>query len=387
MDFSYIIIHYSEIGLKGGNRPFFQRILQERIESVLPPSCTLTLVSQRYIVRCGDAAATSAILESLNRVFGIAWFSSAFHVNPNIEDIEKGIDEKGRELLGNAKTFRMTTMRADKSFPLTSQGVDERIGERVVKKFGTKVDLARPDKNIHIEIIPKAVYIYAERCEGLRGLPVGSSGKVLSLFSGGIDSPVSTLLMMKRGCECVCIHFHAFRSIEELKGSKVEKLFKIIASYGGPIRVFYVPFFHFHASIVEADPRYELLLFRRFIVKTSEEIARQEGYSALVMGDNLGQVASQTLSYLELTDRDVALPILRPLISHTKEEIIDIAKRFGTYEPSIEDYKDCCSIVSAHPTLEPKHDILEALEKKINSSEIIEKSIQGITERTYDEVR
>ncbi len=373
-----IVIHYSEIGLKGGNRPFFERVLKENIERKLPPTCSVSLAQKRLFVECAEETDYSKARDALEKVFGIAWFAGAFRVEPTMEAVSRLIEEKGSILLGKAKTFRITASRADKSFPFTSNEIAEKVGKQVEDLFRRRVELREPGVAIYIEVLPRAVYIFTEKEKGLRGLPAGSSGKVLSLFSGGIDSPVASWLMMRRGCTVDYIHFHALRSREEIKGSKIEKLITTLASFGGNQAVYLVPFSEFHARILDADPRYELLLFRRFIVKLSVELAKKEGHEALVMGDSVGQVASQTLPYLRLTDRDIALPILRPLVGHTKEEITDLARKIGTYEVSIEGYKDCCSIVSAHPTLNPKMNILERLEEKIDLDGIVEKTLGEI---------
>jgi len=382
-NYNCIVIHYSEIGLKGGNRPFFERVLKENIEKGLPSSCSVSLTHKRLFVECGKLEDYSKTLVSLETVFGIAWFAPAFRIEPSMEAISSFIEKQGKTLLENSNTFRITTTRADKSFSHTSSEIDNTVGQQVVDIFGTKVDLENPDCDIHIEVLPKSVCTYTEKHEGLRGLPVGSSGNVLSLFSGGIDSPVASWLMMRRGCKLSYIHFHALRSAKEITGSKIDTLFQILALYGGKSTVYFVPFSEFHTRILGLNPRYELLLFRRFIVKFAEAFARQKSYEALVMGDSVGQVASQTLPYFKLTDRDVAIPIFRPLISSTKEEIIALAKKINTYEPSIKEYKDCCSIVSAHPTLNPKKGVLEELEKKLDLPGLIKGTMNQVEERTY----
>lgn len=377
-----VAIHYSEIGLKGGKRPFFERVLRENIQNVIPPTCSVSVAHKRLFVSCEKSGGYAAILKRLGNVFGIAWFASASRIKPTREAISKFIERCGKDILKDAKTFRITSTRVDKSFPLTSSEIENVVGQQVVDRFGIGVDLTRPDRTIYIEVLPESIFIYTEKHEGLRGLPVGSSGRVLSLFSGGIDSPVASWLMMRRGCRADYIHFHALRSSNEIKGSKIEKLLEILTRYGGASTVFFVPFSEFHARILDVDPRYELLLFRRFIIKLSERLAQKRRYEALVMGDSVGQVASQTLPYLRLTDRGISLPILRPLVGHTKEEITALARRIGTYEASIEDYKDCCSIVSAHPTLHPQENVLKQLEKEIDLMGIIKKTIEQTEERT-----
>jgi len=383
LNYDYIVVHYSEIGLKGKNRPFFQRVLQEQIQRNIPASCSISLKHQRFFVKCNEASDYKGVLSGLNYVFGIAWFAPAYQVESDIKKIETFIKTHGKQILGAAKTFRISASRADKSFLKTSEEIDIILGQKVVDTFGLKVDLKHPDSEVFVNILPRFSLVYTDIHQGIRGLPVGSSGKVLSLFSGGIDSPVASWLMMRRGCKLSYLHFHAFRSVKEIEDSKIDTLFQILASYGGKSTVYFVPFSEFHARILNLNPRYELLLFRRFIVKFAETFAQKKAYGALVMGDSVGQVASQTLPYIGLTDRDVVLPILRPLISSTKEEIIALAKKIGTYEPSIKEYKDCCSIVSAHPTLNPKKRILEELEKKLDLPGLIESTFQNIEERNY----
>lgn len=383
LNYDYIVVHYSEIGLKGKNRPFFQRVLQEQIQRKIPSSCSISLEHQRFFVKCKKASDYQEVLSGLDKVFGIAWFAPAYNVESDIKKIETFIKVHGKQLLGTARTFRISASRADKSFLQTSEEIGIILGQKVVDTFGLNVDLKHPDCEVFVDILPEFSLVYTDIHQGLRGLPVGSSGKVLSLFSGGIDSPVASWLMMRRGCKLSYIHFHAFRSAKEITGSKIDTLFHSLALYGGESTVYFVPFSEFHTRILDLNPRYELLLFRRFIVKFAEAFAQQKAYEALVMGDSVGQVASQTLPYIGLTDHDASLPILRPLISYTKEEIIDLAKKIDTYEPSIKEYKDCCSIVSAHPTLNPKKGVLEELEKKIDLPGLIEKTFQHIEERNY----
>lgn len=380
---SCILIHYSEIGLKGQNRPFFQRVLKKQIQQRLPKNTNIELREQRFILRNKNVEELLLSIPRLQNVFGIAWLASAFELKPDIDAIKSFIDTKGGIFLGDAHTFRITAHRADKSFPHTSQEIARVLGQIIVDTYKGKVDLSNPQKEIFVDILPRSAFIYTDVHEGLRGLPVGSSGKVLSLFSGGIDSPVSSWLIMKRGCLPSYIHFHAFRSVKELEGSKIEKLFKILAGFGSPAKVYFIPFSSFQAEILDLNPRYELLLFRRFIVKTAQGLALENGFEALIMGDNLGQVASQTLPYLALTDHDITLPILRPLISYNKEEIITLAKQIKTYEPSIETYKDCCSIVAKHPTLSPDSQKLQGFEKKINLDAIVQRSLKEAEEKEY----
>jgi len=377
-----ILIHYSEIGLKQGNRTFFQRVLKEHLRRKAPKGTIISLCEQRFVLKNKNMDGLLDSITSLSKIFGVAWLAPTFEIKPDLEIMKKIIQESGNELLADARTFRITASRADKSFRYTSQEIERIIGQAVVDNWRIKVNLSNPDKEIFVEVLPDSIFIYTDVHEGFRGLPVGSSGEVLSLFSGGIDSPVASWLILKRGCLPSYIHFHAFRSAGELQNSKVDKLLNTLAEYGLPFKAYFVPFFDFQTAILNIDPRYELLLFRRFIVKTSERLAKELGSEALVMGDNLGQVASQTLPYLALTDRDISIPILRPLITYTKEEIVDLAKDIGTYEASIEKYKDCCSIVSKHPTLAPDLKKLETFEQDIDLDAIVQKSLGAAEEKT-----
>jgi len=364
-----ILIHYGELALKGRNRPLFERRLIENIKKA---------VSAKVIRLHGRIVVESENIEPLKNVFGISWLANAYIVKKDLNSIKKVVLSKVPErLTKDIHTFGVFVKRADKVFPYTSLEVADIVGEEVTKNLRLKVNLKDADLQVYVEISDQ-VFVFFEKVEGLKGLPVGVSGKVLCLHSGGIDSPVAAYLMMKRGCEVDFIHFHSFNHGERAVNSKVGELVEKLGQYQSRSRLIVVPYHPFHLSLLanSIDSSYELVLFRRFMLKMSESIAKAEGYQALVTGDSLGQVASQTLENLNVFNTSVSMPIFQPLISFDKEEIIGLARKIGTYDISIKPYKDCCSIMARRPRTRIKLDRIEMLEKAMGLERVMEETLK-----------
>jgi thiamine biosynthesis protein ThiI len=378
--FNCILIHYGELGLKGLNRPFFEKKLIENIENALKnvEYETIRKVQGRIILELNEKSNVKIIEETLKKVFGIAWFAPCKTTDASSIDKIKELVRNNFSITAGTKT-RVSANRADKTLPYTSMEVNRELGAYLVKQFKAKISLEEPETTIFVEIVRGKAYIFDRKVKGLYGLPSGVSGKVLHLLSGGIDSPVAAWLLMKRGCTVDFLHFHAFEQFDEAKLAKILNLAKVLTQYSFKTRTFFVPFYPFEAEAVEAPSRYRLVLFRRFMVKVAEEIAKKHSINALGSGENLAQVSSQTLENMAVISKATNIPILRPLLTYEKNEIVQLAKQIGTFEISIQPYKDCCSIFMAkHPTTKANLEIVESIEKRLNLKDAIEECLEKI---------
>ena len=369
-----IIVHNSEIALKGKNRPFFEKCLVRNIENFLLRHD----VKINYLKK-DDARIICSVDDKimLDKIFGVKDFCFAEETGNDIKDIVK----KASEILKKMdikKTIAVKTKRADKNLKYTSMEISRKIGEIAYEK-GFKIDLTNPDETLNVEITNKKAYLYTNKMKGLGGLPVGCSGKILCLFSGGIDSSVAAWLMMKRGCKVDYLHFHALKNNNEVKKTKIKKLFDLLSDYEENPKLFLIPYFNYQLAVVDKiNDKYDVVVFRNFMLRLAEKFALKNGYKALVTGDSLGQVASQTLDNLKAIGYKVNMPILRPLIGYDKQEIVDLAKKIGTYEESIKEYKDCCSMISRKPSTSVKLDQLEKEFLKFDIDKIIDNEYKNI---------
>ena len=340
-----IVVHYQEIALKGKNRPWFIARLVNNIRhatSDLDVRAIRPLVG-RLEVALGPTATYEQVAERLRRVFGIANFSKASRAPLDIDAIAAAILPDLGEL--NPRSFRVTVKRADKRFPMKSPEVEREIGGRIKLAKGWHVDLDKPELTISIEMLTsEAFYTFAKE-RGAGGLPTGVSGKVACLLSGGIDSPVAAWRMMRRGAVVVGLHFSGRPQTNDLSERLVAELGRVLERTGGLGRIYIVPFGDLQKEIsLAAPPDLRVLLYRRLMVRVAEEVARAERAKALVTGESLGQVASQTLDNIAAVDEAATLPVLRPLIGNDKIEIIGEARTIGTYELSTQEHADCCTL-------------------------------------------
>lgn len=393
---SYIICHYHEIGLKGKNRKFFEEKLVENIKKTLKRDyfSFTKRISGRILIGLTQRGEKKEkeISQLLKNVFGIANFAFALGCEPEIEEIK----EKAFEILSKQKfrTFKISTQRSDKRFPLTSQEVNERVGEYILKKFKIqnqpsgeslkttakfkiKVDLENPDITCFIEIVEKYAFLYREKIPGPGGLPVSTGGKAVALLSGGIDSPVASFFVMRRGVRIIFLHFHAYPFTKKASIEKAERIAKILKKYQFQSLLYLLPFAEIQKEIVLKSPaKLRMILYRRAMLKIAEIIAEREKAQALVTGESIGQVASQTLENIKVIDEAVKLPIFRPLIGFDKEEIINYARKIGTFEISILPHEDCCSrFLPKHPETKAKLKEVKEAEKKIPLKDLIKKAI------------
>lgn len=339
------LIHYHEIALKGKNRGFFLKQLEANLLlATRDLDCgPLLRPSGRLFLTTGEESSWEIIRQRLNRVFGIANFAPAFMMAPNLELLAQRIEQ---EISGRSfRSFRVAARRAFKTFPQTSQEINEIIGARVQRISGARVDLTSPDLTIAVELLPNKAFLYFEKLLGPGGLPVGTGGTVACLLSGGIDSPVAAHRMMRRGCQVVFVHFHSQPFADRTSQDKAIELVRLLTRYQFASRLYMVPFGEIQREIVShVTGRLRVVVYRRLMLRIAEQIAQKEGAQALVTGESLGQVSSQTVENIAAIEQASTLPILRPLIGMDKDEITQQAQQIGSYDVSVIPDQDCCSM-------------------------------------------
>ncbi|VVB98236.1 tRNA sulfurtransferase [uncultured archaeon] len=371
--------HYSEIGIKGRNRYLFEDRLISNMRAALSGKMgRMEKLEKRIFFEAeGDEA---GIKESLSRIFGIEWYARVYEVKKEKAEIEKFIlAHLSKEAL-KGRTIKVESKRGDKGLPYTSMELSRDIGAAIVEKFGAEVDVRNPGMRIYIEIMQKdRAFVHFEKLRGPGGLPVGSSGRVLALLSGGIDSPVARWMLMRRGAKVVFLHVHPFADAQEAEKSKMAEIAAALAKWQGGATVHLADYSEFYKRTLSIPPKYELVMFRRFIYLLAQELAKKEGAMAVVSGDSLGQVASQTLDNIYAINRGFEFPVFRPLIGMNKSEIMEMAARIGTYELSIKPYKDCCSLVAVqNPETRANADFVRKLEDAMGMGEIVAKTLGKI---------
>jgi tRNA uracil 4-sulfurtransferase len=381
--FSCIVCHYGELSLKGGNRRFFEQKLAKNIrlqlEKNFPESFeSISKPYGRIIINLTPKGSSQPekLEKIFKNIFGIANFSFALELESEISLIQNKLWEIVRDK--EFKTFRITAQRSDKNFPLSSQQLNEKIGALIWKKSKKKVSLNDPDLNCFIEITGKNSYLYFKKFKGAGGMPVETSAKSIILLSGGIDSPVAAYFALKRGSIPVYVHFHSMPFTSQKSIDKVMELAKILTKYNLKAKIYLIPFADIQKEIMlKTAPKPRVILYRRMMLRIAEKIAQKEKAFALYTGDSLAQVASQTLENINATQEAVKIPALRPLIGWDKEEIMDLARRIGTYETSILPHDDCCTrFVPKHPELQAEIKKIKEEEKKLNINKLIKSAIK-----------
>jgi thiamine biosynthesis protein ThiI len=376
----YIICHYHEIGLKGENRRFFEEKLVENIKKALSAQSFefVKRISGRIIVKLKKGGAP----DSLKNVFGIAYFASAVSCEQEMGLIKKKAYQVLKER--KFKTFKIATQRSKKEFLLTSQEVNEEVGEFILNKIsGIGVDLENPDITCFIEIVEKYAFLYLEKIKGPGGLPSTCGGKAVALLSGGIDSPVASFKIMKRGVKVVFAHFHAYPYTNKASIEKAEKIVKLLNKYQFDSRLYLIPFAGIQKEILMKTPeKLRVILYRRMMLRIAESIAKIEKANGLVTGESIGQVASQTLENLGIIGKVAELPLLRPLAGDDKEEIVNSAKAIGTFDISILPHQDCCArFLPKHPATKADLKEVEGAEKKIKVEKLVKAAVAEIEVR------
>jgi thiamine biosynthesis protein ThiI len=360
-DRNIFIVRCGEVALKGMNKPYFERMLAERVKKLLRgyENTEVRRMDGLIFVRADRAHARGDIIAAITKVFGVASVSPAEETESDLDAIGAAAADflRKRAERDGIKTFKIEAKRADKSFPVKSPEIAGRVGAYVLKVCGDlRVDVHRPDCRLFVDLRRECTYLYEQKIPGFGGLPLGTNGKGLSLLSGGIDSPVATFMMARRGMRVEAVHFHSFPYTSGRAREKVEALAGLLAVYCGRFDMHVINLLPIQELLVERCPEEEMtVLLRRFMMRIAERVASETACGALITGENLGQVASQTAEALAVTDNATGLPVMRPLIAFDKIEIIDKAKQIGTYETSILPYEDCCTVfLPKHPVTKPK---------------------------------
>ena len=378
------IVRAGEAALKGQNKPYFEKMLVERIRKLLKKFDGVEVKRHEGLifVKSDKSIPEEDILKELKKVFGIQSISPAVSCEPDLESIGKAAVDYMMDLIERkgVKTFKVEAKRADKSFPVKSPDIARRVGASVLKGCKVlKVDVHEPDVYLFVDLRPGICYLYQKKIEGFGGLPLGTNGKGLVLLSGGIDSPVATFMMAKRGMRIEAVHFHSYPYTSERARVKVEELASILAVYCSRFKMHIINMLPVQEEIVKNCPRDETTIhLRRFMMRVAERVARASGCDMLITGESLGQVASQTSDAIVVTDASVDIPVMRPLIAIDKVDIMDIAKDIGTYEKSIEPYEDCCTVfLPKHPVTKPKLEKIERAEQALDVEKLIEIALES----------
>jgi thiamine biosynthesis protein ThiI len=377
-----ILVHFAEVGLKGRNQPMFRRQLRRNIRIKLRrvgfdwPVQDAVGLCIIHLPPADSDRPLEQVLQALRQVSGVAWITAARRLpaqrftaesrDRDVAELKRQVVELAQAQYVRGKTFSVRVNRGNKLLPFKSPDLASELGQAIVDQTSWRsVDLKHPDIIFNLDIRCAATFLYGAKLRGPGGLPVGTSGRVLALLSGGIDSPVAAYLMAKRGCRVDFIHFTASpMTREEALESKVWRLAQQLAQFTLGSRLFLVPYVHFDFALMRQKLEYELILFRRFMARVAQRVARQIRARALVSGDTLSQVASQTMSNLVSTSQATDMPLLRPIIAFDKEETIALAQKIGTYTISIEAYKDCCALISGNPKTRSSHHRLIDLETR-----------------------
>ena len=385
MKFDTILCHYAEVGLKIGNRRFFENWLKQNIKASLlrvisKEEFDIRKIHGRILVELKKDISKDKknITRALSDTFGVAYFAFAKTVSQDIRLIR----EESLSILNENQfeTFKIKARRPDHRFLLTAQQVNEDVGAFVLSKINKTVKLNDPDITCFIDIVQGIVYLYTEKIIGPGGLPTGANGKVVGLLSAGIDSPVATIMAMKRGASVILVHFHSVPMTTEDSIEKVKQLTEVLRRYQSRIHLYLVALTTIQKEIlVKTKEKFRILLYRRFMIRIAEMIAKKDKAKALITGESLGQVASQTLGNIAAIESVSTIPILRPLIGFDKQEIMDLAKHYGTYDISILPDQDCCSLfVPKNPATNAKKQYLDQEENNLKIDDLMKEAIDSI---------
>jgi thiamine biosynthesis protein ThiI len=380
-----VLIRYHEIALKKGNRSYFTELLKRNLLAAVEDlgAKEIRSLPARLLLTFRNDVPAATLIERMGTVFGVANFSI-------VERTERDIDALRSRILDSLngarfESFRIETQRGDKTFPLTSPEINRRLGAAVKEKSGARVDLENPAFTVTVEILPRDAFFGFNKIAGPGGLPVGASGRLVALISGGIDSPVAAYRMMQRGCRLIFVHFHSTPFQDKTSQEKVRQLLGVLTRHQFNSRVHLVAFGEIQRQIVAAVARpLRVVLYRRMMLRIAEAIARKEKAKALVTGESLGQVASQTLDNMAVIQQATRMPILRPLVGMDKQEIIDQARRIGTFEISSIPDQDCCQLfVPRHPATKARFDEVERDETKFDVQELLRYGLDHAEEEDF----
>ena len=389
MQYDHLLVRYGELTLKGTNRKIFINQLKDNVKRALIPLSGYHVKGKRdrMYIELSPEADINEIIQRLSKVYGIKSISPVIKIDKNEEKINQSAIQLSQNF-EKGSTFKVDVKRVDKSFRLDTYELQRQVGGAILKENNNiTVNVKNPDYEIKIEVRMGAIYIYEKVIAGAGGLPVGTGGKTLLMLSGGIDSPVAGIEVMKRGVTVEAIHFHSPPFTSEKAKDKVIELTRILAERVGPIKLHLVPFTEIQKQINKVvHPRYTMTSTRRMMMRISDKVVHQINANAIVNGENLGQVASQTLKSMYAINHVTATPVLRPLLTLDKEDIIKKAKELGTFETSIQPYEDCCTIFTPkNPVTEPDFDKVVKYESVFNFDEMIENAVENIETLTIDQ--
>jgi len=376
-----VLIRYHEIALKKGNRPYFTELLKRNLLSAVKDlgAKEIRSLPARVLLTFKNDIDQTTVVSRIRSVFGVANFSPVERTPRDLDVIQSRILESLNSM--SFSSFRIETQRGDKNFPLTSPEINRQLGAPVKERSGARVDLTNPELTVTVEILSRDAFFGFDRIQGAGGLPVGASGRVVSLISGGIDSPVAAYRMMQRGCRLIFVHFHSVPYLDKTSQEKVRTLVSTLTRHQYLSRLYLVPFGEIQRQIVTAVARpLRVVLYRRMMLRIAEALARTAKAKALVTGESLAQVASQTLDNMAVIQQASTLPILRPLVGMDKQEIIDQARRIGTFDISSIPDQDCCQLfVPKHPATKARTRQVGEAETRFNVQEMVQLGIEGAT--------
>ena len=388
---THILCHYGEIGTKGKNRRQFERKLKDNMKAGLKAACPgsyaeIRTVRGRIVIELSKIGRESldSMKEVLRNTFGLVYFAPATRMEQKKEILEAAALELVKTLPG--ESFRITTRRSDPNIPLSTQKMNEEIGAAVVEKFGKKVNLTQPDVNCHIDLVEDSAFVYAHRIDGFGGLPVGMGGKVLSMISGGIDSPVATWQMMKRGAFINYLHFHSVPYTSDASIKKVLDVIKVFQKHQLRATLFLAELAPIQEEVIEkCHEKYRIILYRRFMFRIAEALAKREGAHAVITGESLGQVASQTIENMETIEAVTSMPILRPLVGMDKQEIVNRSKEIGTYDISVLPDEDCCAYFQPkQPATKATVEQLQKAEENLDVEALVEGALDSLHKKVIE---
>ena len=379
-----LLCKYGEIVLKGANRKYFEDMLCREMKKRAKAYGNFDIYraqSTIYIEPKDDLCDIDGMFLAASKVFGIVAISRAAVCQKNMEDISRVAAEYIPQFLEGKRTFKVEAKRSDKSFPLDSMDLAREIGGVILSSYPRiKVDVHNPDVVVRVEIREYGAYVSAGSFKGAGGMPVGTNGRGLLLLSGGIDSPVAGYMMAKRGVTIEALHFESFPYTSERAREKVLELASILAEYAGEVRVHIISLTHIQEELVKnCEEDYFTLLLRRYMMHLAERVAKYKGCTALITGESLGQVASQTMQALCVTDSTVSMPVFRPCIGMDKEEIVTISRKMGAFETSIQPYEDCCTVFTPkHPKTKPELEKVLVEENKVDFKALADEAFETL---------
>ncbi len=382
------LLKLGEIVLKGANKRQFEDKLRQNIRRRMKAYGNFDVYimqSTVYVQPMDDDADVEAAWEACHSIFGLVSLCRCRPCNKDLESIYNAVEEYLGDDLDCARSFKVESKRSDKSFPLTSIGISQEIGGRLAESHPTcEVDVHNPEYTVYVEVRDLAAYVHGPAEPGAGGLPTGVGGRAMCLLSGGIDSPVAAYMIAKRGVEIECVHFFSYPYTSELAKNKVLELARLVTKYCGRMTVNIVSFTQIQEAIRDNCPEeYFTLIMRRFMMEISQRIAKEDGCMALITGENLGQVASQTMEAMAVTGAVVDIPIFMPLVGMDKEEIITIARKIGTMGTAILPYEDCCTVFTPkHPKTKPHLGQLIHAERNLDREALIKEALDSVEKVT-----